>query len=83
METGYRPDASGRRLPRDIIRRFSCRQGDRLVFSADLFPAISANPYLAFHAVATESGTLTFTGRAIRLLPDGDGGDPGHLIRVK
>ncbi len=61
METGYRPDASGRRLPRDIIRRFSCRQGDRLVFSADLFPAISANPYLAFHAVATESGTLTFT----------------------
>jgi sulfur-oxidizing protein SoxZ len=61
METGYRPGADGRVLPRDIIRRFACRYNGELVFSAELFPAIAANPYLAFHTVATESGTLSFT----------------------
>lgn len=60
METGYRPGADGRVLPRDIIRRFSCRYGGELVFSAELFPAIAANPYLSFHVRAEASGTLEF-----------------------
>lgn len=60
METGYRPGADGRVLPRDIIRRFQCRYNGELVFSAELFPAISANPYLSFHLLAGESGTLEF-----------------------
>jgi len=58
MESGYRPDAMGRRLPRDIVRRFTCHYDGELVFAADLFPAIAANPYLAFHTVATQTGTL-------------------------
>jgi sulfur-oxidizing protein SoxZ len=61
METGYRAGSDGRTLPRDIIRRFSCRYNGELVFSADLYPAISANPYLAFHVVANASGTFSFT----------------------
>jgi sulfur-oxidizing protein SoxZ len=61
METGYRPGADGKVLARDIIRRLSCRYDGELVFSADMFPAISANPYIAFHTVATVSGTLTFS----------------------
>ncbi len=60
METGYRPGADGRVLPRDILRRFTCRYNAETVFSAELHPAISANPYLAFHTLATESGTLEF-----------------------
>jgi len=60
METGYRPGADGRVLPRDIIRRFTCRYDGEVVFAADLFPAISANPYLSFHLLAAESGTLEF-----------------------
>ncbi len=60
METGYRPGADGRVLPRDILRTFTCRYNGELVFSAELFPAVSANPYLVFHTVATESGTLEF-----------------------
>jgi sulfur-oxidizing protein SoxZ len=60
METGYRPGSDGRVLPRDIIRKFSCRYNGELVFSAELHPAIAANPYIAFHTVATESGTLSF-----------------------
>ena len=61
METGHRPGADGRLLPRDIIRRFTCRYDGEVVFSADLYPAVSANPYLAFHTIATASGTLSFT----------------------
>ncbi len=60
METGYRPGADGRVLPRDILRRFTCRYNGEAVFSAELHPAISANPYLAFHTLATDSGTLEF-----------------------
>ena len=61
METGYRPGADGKILPRDIIQRFTCHYNDELVFSAELFSAIAANPYIAFHTVATASGTLRFT----------------------
>lgn len=61
METGFRTGADGRQLPRDIITRFTCRYNGQTVFSAALFPSISANPYIAFHTVATESGSLAFS----------------------
>ena len=61
METGFRPDERGKILPRNIIQNFSCRYNGELVFSAEMFSAVSANPYLAFHTVATESGTLALT----------------------
>jgi sulfur-oxidizing protein SoxZ len=60
METGFRPGADGRVLPRDIIRRFSCRYNGETVFAVELAPAIAANPYLAFHVLAADSGTLEF-----------------------
>ena len=64
METGWRPDADGKLLPRNLIRRLSCTfddgTGKSLVFSADMFPAVAANPYLAFYMAATSSGTLSF-----------------------
>lgn len=60
METGYRPGADGRVLPRDILRRFSCRYNGDVVFSAELHPAIAANPYLSFFVLAEASGTLEF-----------------------
>jgi sulfur-oxidizing protein SoxZ len=61
METGYRVGADGQVLKRDILRRFTCRYNGEQVFAAELHPAIAANPYIAFHTVATESGTLSFT----------------------
>lgn len=61
METGYRAGSDGRTLPRDILRRFTCRYNGEVVFSAELFPAIAANPYIAFHVVAGASGTLSFS----------------------
>ena len=64
METGYRPGADGRVLPRDLIRRLTCTFDDGssngLVFSAELFPAIAANPYVAFYFKASVSGSLRF-----------------------
>ena len=60
METGYRPGADGQTLPRDLIRRFTCRYDGEVVFSAELYAAVAANPYLAFTTVATASGTLEF-----------------------
>ncbi|WP_342119185.1 thiosulfate oxidation carrier complex protein SoxZ [Pseudoduganella sp. OTU4001] len=61
METGYRPGPDGKPVDRNIIRRFECKYAGKPVLTADLHPATSANPYLAFHVKATESATLEFT----------------------
>jgi sulfur-oxidizing protein SoxZ len=61
METGYRVGADGKLLARDILRSFTCRYNGEQVFGAELHQAISANPYIAFYTVATDSGTLEFT----------------------
>ncbi|HSR77713.1 MAG TPA: thiosulfate oxidation carrier complex protein SoxZ [Xanthobacteraceae bacterium] len=61
METGFRPSSIGVLLPRYIITEFVCTYDGQEIFRADLYPAISANPFITFHTVATQSGTLTFT----------------------
>ncbi len=60
METGFRRTQLGAVIPRDIIQRFVCAYNGTEIFSADLHPAIAANPFIVFSTVATESGTLTF-----------------------
>lgn len=65
METGWRPGSDGKILPRNLIRRLICTFDDgankSLVFSADMFPAVAANPYFAFYMAAVASGTLSLT----------------------
>jgi sulfur-oxidizing protein SoxZ len=60
METGYRRTAAGEVVPRNIITGFACRYNGVEIFRADLFPAIAANPFISFFAVATESGKFDF-----------------------
>ena len=60
METGFRPDPTGKPIPRDIITDFVCKYNGEEVFRAELFPAIGANPFISFFTVATASGTLAF-----------------------
>ena len=60
METGYREGVNGVVIPRNIIKRFLCKYAGEEIFSAELFPAIAANPFLTFTTVATVSGTITF-----------------------
>ena len=62
MESGQRKDKkTGEKIPRKIINKFSCTLNGKEVFGADWHPAVSANPYMSFHMVASESGTLEFT----------------------
>ena len=61
MESGQRRDTDGQVIPRKIINRFVCSLGGEEVVSFDLYPAISANPFLAFSVIADASGTLSMT----------------------
>jgi sulfur-oxidizing protein SoxZ len=61
METGYRSDARGQPIARDIITTFVVTYSGEEVFRMELNPGVSANPYVIFSTVATESGELVFT----------------------
>jgi sulfur-oxidizing protein SoxZ len=60
MESGFRYTESGKLIPRDIIRTFTCSYNDVEVFKADFYPGIGANPLIIFTTTATESGMLEF-----------------------
>jgi sulfur-oxidizing protein SoxZ len=62
METGRRKHKKTKKLiPRDIINKFMCKFDGKEVFSADLHPAVAANPYLSFYTRVEKSGTFVFT----------------------
>ena len=61
METGYRTGDDGAPVPRNLIRHLRCEYDDVTVFSAELYPAVAANPFISFFTVATASGALRFT----------------------
>lgn len=60
MENGLRSDGYGNVVPRSILTRFECRIDGRLAFGADLYPAVAANPYLAFWLRVDAPTTLSF-----------------------
>jgi len=60
METGYRIDIQGKPIPRLILTKFECRLGDDVIFSADLYPGVSANPIHRFFMRASRNDRLTF-----------------------
>jgi sulfur-oxidizing protein SoxZ len=61
METGHRVDDRGQPIPRDIIKTFVVTYAGEEVFRMEMNPGVSANPYVIFSTVATESGELVFT----------------------
>jgi sulfur-oxidizing protein SoxZ len=61
MESGQRKDKDGKPIPRQIINKFTCEFNGKPVFSCELDPAISSNPYFEFKAKVDESGTFKFT----------------------
>lgn len=60
MESGQRKDDQGNTIPRMIINKFTCTFNGQPVFSCDLEPSISANPYFQFSAKVEESGVFEF-----------------------
>lgn len=63
MESGFRLDNVGKVIPRHIIETFTCTYGGKEVFRAKLHPAVTANPYFAFHLLASETAELVFAWR--------------------
>lgn len=60
METGYRLTDDGKQIPRNVIRRFTCRLNGNAVLDVEVSSGISDNPYFGFFIAAQESGELTF-----------------------
>lgn len=61
MESGQRKDSkTGELVPRQIINKFTVTFNGELVMSADIEPAVSANPYFEFEMKIPESGTVAF-----------------------
>jgi sulfur-oxidizing protein SoxZ len=60
METGFRRNSAGQPYPRNIITDFTCTYNGEQIFRAELFPAISANPFITFYTVVADSGTIAF-----------------------
>jgi sulfur-oxidizing protein SoxZ len=63
METGHRRDFKGVPIARDIITEVTAHYDGADIFRAELFPAMAAYPYLAFHTRATVTGPVTFRWR--------------------
>ena len=61
MESGQRKDSDGNVIPRMIINKFTCEFNGNPVFSCDIDPAVSANPYFEFTARVDEAGTFKMT----------------------
>lgn len=60
MHSGFRRDAIGSLIPRDIIKNFRCEYQGLLVFEAEFGPGTAANPFLSFHFRADKSATVKF-----------------------
>ena len=60
METGFRYDAMGRAIPKNVVNTLTCRYNGVEVFRAEMGSGIAANPYLQFHMRVLESGALVF-----------------------
>ena len=61
MESGQRKDKkTGKIIPRMIINKFTVKFNDTQVFSADIQPSVSANPFMEFTVKVPESGEFEF-----------------------
>jgi sulfur-oxidizing protein SoxZ len=61
METGFRVGLNGALIARDIITTFVCSYNGEEIFRAEFSPAIAANPFVSFFALATATGTIEFS----------------------
>ena len=61
MESGQRHDDTRQIVPRKIINKFVCTWNGEEVITIDWFPAIAANPFLSFTAVAGTSGIVSLS----------------------
>jgi sulfur-oxidizing protein SoxZ len=58
MDSGFRVDDSGRRIPRNIIHSVSVFLNEQLILEADLGTAMTSPVYLAFSLVVPAEGGM-------------------------
>ncbi|MBA4501191.1 thiosulfate oxidation carrier complex protein SoxZ [Marinobacterium marinum] len=56
METGQRKDKSGNIIPAQFLAELEVRHAGKVVFAANLGPAVSKNPYFSFSFAGGASG---------------------------
>jgi sulfur-oxidizing protein SoxZ len=56
MHSGRNKDSEGKTIPRLIINRFEARFEGQVVFTMNLEPSISSNPYISFPFKVFKSG---------------------------
>ena len=61
MESGFRHDNVGKRIPRHVIEEFVCEYGGREVFRVQMGSGITTNPYFLFYVRGVDSGDMNFT----------------------
>ncbi|MCR9255733.1 MAG: thiosulfate oxidation carrier complex protein SoxZ [Alphaproteobacteria bacterium] len=62
MESGQRKDKkTGELIPRKIINRFDAKFEGEDIFSVDIAPAVSANPYFEFSVTVPGPGEFQFS----------------------
>jgi sulfur-oxidizing protein SoxZ len=76
METGQRKESDGKPVPRFIINSFTASFAGAEVFKAELYPGISANPYLSFHMRVPGPGEFEFSWT------DDKGGKVSEKVRL-
>jgi len=61
MESGRRKNKkTGKPIPRKIINKFTAKFDGETVFTMNVEPSISANPFIQFNMRAEKSGELLF-----------------------
>ncbi len=58
MHSGRTKDTNGKIIPRHIINEFLVKFDGEIVFSMNIEPSISSNPYISFPFKVTKSGTF-------------------------
>ncbi len=61
MERGYRKDAQGKTIPRNIIHTFTADLDGARVFDAEFGTGVAANPFMSFYLRVSQPGILKLT----------------------
>ena len=60
MESGWRLNPDGQKVPKALIGQFVCLFNEREVFRAELESGTASDPYLSFHVRVDKSGVFKF-----------------------
>lgn len=61
METGFRTGRDGSLVPRNIIHELRATFNRTEFFRVELYPAVAANPFFAFHLRVDKTGEVAIT----------------------